>query len=92
MLSTTHYLPARHTNNGMRLVSEGNMVDWCHISEKLSDRTNKDCRKRWHNAVAGGLNKGQWTKEEDELLRLGVTKYGHRCVIMLSSFRRVWMT
>ena len=77
--------------DGTRIVNEGTMVDWCQISEKLSDRTNKDCRKRWHNAVAGGLNKGQWTKEEDDLLRSGVTKFGQRYATLLSLFRRVFI-
>jgi len=50
----------------------------CRIAAKLPGRTNKDCRKRWHNSVAGGLKKGQWSKSEDVQLARGVQQYGQR--------------
>ena len=62
------------------LVEKEKAIDWCQIASKLPGRTNKDCRKRWHNAVAGGLNKGQWSKVEDDLLRRGIEEYGQKLV------------
>jgi hypothetical protein len=59
-------------------VSEGEVKDWCRIAERLPGRTNKDCRKRWHNSVAGGLKKGQWSKNEDLQLARGVERFGQR--------------
>ncbi|KAH9870951.1 hypothetical protein J1614_006525 [Plenodomus biglobosus] len=56
----------------------GDIRDWCRVADQLPGRTNKDCRKRWHNSVAGGLKKGQWSKSEDELLILGVDEYGQK--------------
>lgn len=50
--------------------------DWCQVALALPGRTNKDCRKRWHNSVAEGLKKGQWSKSEDHLLTHGVHRYG----------------
>lgn len=50
--------------------------DWCQVAMALPGRTNKDCRKRWHNSVAEGLRKGQWSKSEDQLLTHGVHRYG----------------
>jgi hypothetical protein len=50
----------------------------CRIATKLPGRTNKDCRKRWHNSVAGGLKKGQWSKGEDAQLSRGVERFGQR--------------
>jgi myb proto-oncogene protein len=44
----------------------------------LPGRSNKDCRKRWHNSVAEGLRKGQWSKSEDQSLINGVHRYGSR--------------
>lgn len=64
----------------MVLVEKEKAIDWCQIASKLPGRTNKDCRKRWHNAVAGGLNKGQWSKAEDDLLRRGIEKHGQKLV------------
>ncbi|CAO2653720.1 Nn.00g031310.m01.CDS01 [Neocucurbitaria sp. VM-36] len=60
----------------------GDVKDWCRIAAKLPGRTNKDCRKRWHNSVAGGLKKGQWSKSEDQLLSKGVEQYGQRWTLV----------
>ncbi|KAK3201461.1 hypothetical protein GRF29_185g1026171 [Pseudopithomyces chartarum] len=61
---------------------EGEVKDWCRIAAKLPGRTNKDCRKRWHNSVAGGLKKGQWSKSEDVQLARGVEQYGQRWTLV----------
>ncbi|KAL8717069.1 MAG: hypothetical protein Q9225_005659 [Loekoesia sp. 1 TL-2023] len=58
--------------------AEGEVIDWRRIAVKLPGRTNKDCRKRWYNAVADGINKGQWTKVEDERLKRGVESHGQK--------------
>ncbi|KAF2472917.1 uncharacterized protein BDR25DRAFT_219408 [Lindgomyces ingoldianus] len=63
-------------------VTEGEVKDWCRIAAKLPGRTNKDCRKRWHNSVAGGLKKGQWAKTEDVQLSRGVQKFGQRWTLV----------
>lgn len=60
------------------IVAECGVRDWKAIASAIPGRTNKDCRKRWHNAVAGGLKKGHWTQEEDHLLSLAVQLYGER--------------
>ena len=60
------------------LVSQGGVRDWQNIAAKLPGRTNKDCRKRWHNVVAGGMNKGHWTDAEDKLLIDAVNTHGKR--------------
>lgn len=54
------------------------MKDWQCIATKLPGRTNKDCRKRWHNVVSGGVNKGHWTQDEDKLLTEAVQTRGKR--------------
>ncbi|KAF1850728.1 uncharacterized protein K460DRAFT_274073 [Cucurbitaria berberidis CBS 394.84] len=61
---------------------DGDVKDWCRIATELPGRTNKDCRKRWHNSVAGGLKKGQWSKSEDHLLSKGVEQYGQRWTLV----------
>ncbi|EED12742.1 Myb transcription factor, putative [Talaromyces stipitatus ATCC 10500] len=57
-------------------LSQGGVRDWQNIAAKLPGRTNKDCRKRWHNVVAGGMNKGHWTDAEDKLLIDAVNTHG----------------
>ncbi|KAK7177313.1 DNA-binding protein [Paraphaeosphaeria sporulosa] len=61
---------------------EDEVKDWCQIAAKLPGRTNKHCRKRWHNSVAGGLTKGQWSKSEDVQLARGVEQYGQRWTLV----------
>lgn len=56
--------------------SQGIGKDWCQVASALPGRTNKDCRKRWHNSVTEGLKKGQWSKSEDQLLTHGMHRYG----------------
>ncbi|KAG9195285.1 hypothetical protein G6011_00406 [Alternaria panax] len=65
-------------------IIEGEVKDWCRIADSLPGRTNKDCRKRWHNSVAGGLKKGQWSKSEDQLLLRGVQQHGQRWTVVAS--------
>lgn len=62
--------------------AEGKSRDWCRVALALPGRTNKDCRKRWHNSVAEGLRKGQWSKSEDELLTNGVHQFGSKWTLV----------
>lgn len=39
------------------LANDGVVVDWNVIAQKIKGRTNKDCRKRYYNGIAGGLKK-----------------------------------
>ncbi|GES61361.1 hypothetical protein ATEIFO6365_0011002000 [Aspergillus terreus] len=52
-------------------------IDWNAIAMKIPGRSNKDCRKRYHNQFAGCVRKGPWSPEEDARLRALVRKY--RC-------------
>ncbi|KAJ5604428.1 hypothetical protein N7510_009582 [Penicillium lagena] len=47
-------------------------IDWNAIARKIAGRSNKDCRKRFHNQFAGC---GPWTPEEDTRLKGLVRKY-----------------
>ncbi|KAJ5825713.1 hypothetical protein N7474_002851 [Penicillium riverlandense] len=47
-------------------------IDWNAIAMKIPGRSNKDCRKRFHNQFAGC---GPWTPEEDNRLKVLVRKY-----------------
>lgn len=41
----------------------------CLIHNRMIIRQGRQCRERWFNHVNPELNKGKWTKEEDELLK-----------------------
>ncbi|CRG88765.1 Myb-related protein A [Talaromyces islandicus] len=55
---------------------EKDKVDWRLIASFLPGRNNKDCRKRWHYRVSASMNLGPWSQAEDELLRVGIQRYG----------------
>lgn len=63
-------------------LTEGRVRDWRSIATKIPGRTNKDCRKRWHNVLSGGLNKGYWTEEEDKLLTHAVQTHGETWTVV----------
>lgn len=63
----------------------GDIRDWCRVADQLPGRTNKDCRKRWHNSVAGGLKKGQWARSEDDLLIKAVKQHGQKWTLVATS-------
>lgn len=58
------------------LVAADKVTDWTVIANKIGGRTNKDCRKRWHNVLSKAFNKGYWTGGEDKLLTLAVQTHG----------------
>ena len=41
---------------------------WKKIAERVPNRNHVQCLQRWKKVLAPGLKKGQWTKEEDQLL------------------------
>ncbi|KAJ4290049.1 hypothetical protein N0V88_006553 [Collariella sp. IMI 366227] len=53
-------------------------ISWHKVASHLSNRNNKDCRKRWHYSIANTIRKGTWMREEDERLRQAVEIYGAR--------------
>jgi hypothetical protein len=57
----------------------GKAFNWNEVAVLLPGRTNKDCRKRW-SKVQAGINKGAWTRLEDERLQKAVEKQGTKYV------------
>jgi Myb-like DNA-binding domain len=43
-------------------------------------RTAKQCRERWKNYLRDGIKKGDWTMQEEELIRDLYQTFGSRCV------------
>jgi len=52
-------------------------VDFNSISQHLNlGRTAKQCRDRWKNYLRGGIKKGGWSKDEEELIKDMYTTFG----------------
>ena len=46
-------------------------VDFNAIAQQLQlGRTAKQCRDRWKNYLRGGIKKGGWSKDEEELIKV----------------------
>ena len=50
------------------LVEVQGAIKWSKIAAKLPGRTSKQCRERFHNHLDVGLKKGDWSKEEDQII------------------------
>lgn len=57
------------TNVGTLIALE-KKVNWAEIAKKMkTGRNAKQCRDRWMNYLRPGLKKGNWTANEEELIR-----------------------
>ena len=50
--------------------------DWIYIASKMPKRSIRQCRERWKNYLDPMLNKGEWAKEDDEMLLQKVREMG----------------
>ncbi|OBZ65830.1 Transcriptional activator Myb [Grifola frondosa] len=60
---------------------------WHAIAQHITDRTNKDCRKRWWAQMSTVISKGSWTNEEDERLFSAVEELGTKWSLVASRVR-----
>ena len=62
----------------MAACGDGEKVRWSAIGEKMSGRSGKQCRERWHNHLSPDVCKDKWTEAEDAQLIEEVGKKGTR--------------
>ncbi|KAK8887792.1 hypothetical protein M9Y10_038849 [Tritrichomonas musculus] len=58
------------------LVAKYGSTKWSEIAMKLPNRTGRQCRERWKNYLAPGIQNGPWSQEEDALLVQKVKELG----------------
>ena len=51
-----------------RMVDRHGIKKWAVISQHLPGWTGKQCRERWHNHLAPGINRDGWREEEDRII------------------------
>ncbi|KAI8338999.1 Homeodomain-like protein [Chlamydoabsidia padenii] len=56
--------------------SNKNVLPWNRIAQHIPNRTGIQCQARWTEALDPTVRKGRWKKEEDDMLREGVTRFG----------------
>ena len=58
------------------VVNEWGPKKWSSIASRVSGRSGKQCRERWHNHLNPTINKGAWTPEEDALIENSYLVHG----------------
>lgn len=58
---------------------------WRELAKSVPGRTNKDCRRRWWNSLAGLTSKGQWSESEDERMLEAFAKYGPQWTLVAAA-------
>ncbi|KAI8374632.1 Homeodomain-like protein, partial [Radiomyces spectabilis] len=51
-------------------------LPWSRVAQCIPNRTGIQCQARWTEALDPTVRKGRWRKEEDEMLRAGVARFG----------------
>lgn len=73
----------------LKLVNEWKNVDekikgenWSAIAAKLGGRSGKQCRERYHNHLKNDIIKGQWTPEEDDIIKSLQLQHGNQWALI----------
>lgn len=51
-------------------------LPWSRIAQYIPNRTGIQCQARWTEALDPSVRKGRWRKEEDDMLKIGVDRFG----------------
>lgn len=51
-------------------------LPWSKIAQYIPNRTGIQCQARWTEALDPSVRKGRWRKEEDDMLKVGVERFG----------------
>lgn len=70
------------------LVRQMGTKRWNNIARFMPGRTGRQCRDRYHNYLIPGVFKGQWTREEDDLLLFKYKELGPRWTKMSTFFQK----
>ena len=59
-----------------RIIAEQGHGHWTKVAAHLPGRMGRQCRERWFNHLAPEVKKGDWSKEEDQLIVAAVREHG----------------
>lgn len=60
----------------MKIISSSKKIDWNIIAKKMHKRNARQCKDRWYYYLRPDVNNGEWSAEEDELLKEKVKELG----------------
>ncbi|KAK8841201.1 hypothetical protein M9Y10_027401 [Tritrichomonas musculus] len=58
------------------IVSSSPEVKWSKVAELMKNKTSRQCRERYKNYLANGINQSPWTSEEDQILLKAYSEIG----------------
>jgi hypothetical protein len=68
------------------LVAEIGVNNWAEVSARLGTRSARQCRERFKNYLSPNLRNGQWTEDEDTLLREKFLEFGAKWSLIVAFF------
>ncbi|KAJ3424938.1 snRNA-activating protein complex subunit [Anaeramoeba flamelloides] len=68
-------------------VNQLGINSWRYVSYLVPGRNPKQCRERWLNQLSPEINKGPFTKEEEELLIEKQSEFGNRWCVLSKFFK-----
>lgn len=71
----------------IELVKQYGVNAWEIVCLKMNQRNERQCKDRWFYYLSPDLNKGPWTKDEDDLLIKSVKEYGPSWVRITKLFK-----
>ena len=70
------------------IVQQLGTKSWTDIAAAMGDRNPRQCKERWENYLDPTINKGPWTKAEDDLLIEKQLQLGSKWVTIARFFNR----
>ena len=64
----------------LNAVTDVGVVSWAAVARKITGRTGKQCRERWHNQLNPDITKAAWTMEEELVLLRAHRELGNQWV------------
>jgi hypothetical protein len=68
------------------LVDTFGASDWAAIADRMPGKNQRQCRERWTNYLAPGLNASTWSPEEDFMLIRKYSEFGPKWVQIAAFF------
>ena len=78
--------PAEEDTQLKELVERHGIKSWAIIATQLEQRNGKQCRERWRHHLRDGLNKGEWTNEEELEVWLRVIELGTKWALLAEQY------
>lgn len=72
--------------NLVRNYETNDLINWSEVASNLENRNSRQCRERYYNYLLEKTKKGDWSKEEDDLILFLYDKFGPNWVKMSSYF------